>query len=172
MHCQMSQNEAFQALTLTHFVVLNGREFYESCEIWYCTLGVVQSVFYQLFFNQTGDLFLHYQKTILDFKLKVGCTINYYLNRWMQFGCWNSQHHAQTLHPTENFILMNFLQMPCVIYNMGSKKSASNLRKKMKSFFSFTQEKFRFRVNQTITHNLLCIKMLPHLEIQNQAGKA
>ena len=62
----MFQNEA---LTQTHFVVLNGREFYESCEIWYCTLGVVYLVFFQL---QTGDLFLLCQKTILDLKLKVG----------------------------------------------------------------------------------------------------
>ena len=42
-------------------------------------------------------------------------TIYYYLNRYMYFGCCYIQHHAQTIHPTENFISMNLLQMSCVI---------------------------------------------------------
>ena len=36
---------------------------------------------------------------------------------------------------------------------LSQKKSASNLRKKMRPFFSFTYQKFRVRVNHTIRHN-------------------
>ena len=39
----------------------------------------------------------------------------YYLNWYVYFGCCYIQHHAQTIHPTENFISMNLLQMSCVI---------------------------------------------------------
>ena len=56
---------------------------------------------------------------------------------------------------------------------IGSKKWASNVRKKMRPFFSVTYQKFRVRVNHTITHTiaqskwfwfLFCTKMLPQLE--------
>ena len=67
-------------------------------------------------------------------------------------GC-NREHHSQTIHPTENFNSMNLLQMFCVITG-DQKKSASNLRKKIRPVFSFTYQKFRVRVNHTITHNL------------------
>ena len=42
----------------------------------------------------------------------------YYLNRYLYFGCSYIQHHSQTIHPTENFISVNLLQMSCVITKM------------------------------------------------------
>ena len=39
----------------------------------------------------------------------------YYLNEQLYFGCCYIQHHAQTIHPTENIISMNLLQMSYVI---------------------------------------------------------
>ena len=29
--------------------------------------------------------------------------------------CWNSQHQGQTIHPTEQFILMNLFEILCVV---------------------------------------------------------
>ena len=56
--------------------------------------------------------------------------------------------------------------------NVFGKKSASSLRKKMRTFFSFRYKKFRVRVNHTITNNqqsklvgfLFGIKMPLYLE--------
>ena len=50
-----------------------------------------------------------------DQKQKLDHNLYYYLNHQVQFGCCHIQHHAQTIHPTEIFILMNLLQMSCVI---------------------------------------------------------
>ena len=72
-----------------------------------------------------------------------------YLNRWVYFGCWNSQHHIQTIHPTENFISINLLQLFCVI-TWDQKNQSSKTR----PFLSFTCQTYRVRVNHTITHNL------------------
>ena len=44
--------------------------------------------------------------------------------------------HGQTIHSTENFILLNLLQMSCVI-TWDQKKSVSISEKRMRSFFSF-----------------------------------
>jgi hypothetical protein len=39
----------------------------------------------------------------------------YYLNCYVYFGWWNRRFGCETIHPTENFISMNLLQMSCVI---------------------------------------------------------
>ena len=44
----------------------------------------------------------------------VVLTINIFAVQ-LNFGSCYTQHHAQTLHPTEKFISMNLLQMSCVI---------------------------------------------------------
>ena len=56
-----------------------------------------------------------------------------------------TQSRLNHIHPTEIYISMNLLQMPCV----GSKKT-SNIRKKMRPFFSFKYQNFRARVNHKI----------------------
>ena len=47
--------------------------------------------------------------------------------------CWNRCNHGQNIHPKQKFILMNLLQMSCVI-TQDQKKSASSLRKKLSRF--------------------------------------
>ena len=52
------------------------------------------------------------------------------------FKCCNRRNHGQTIHPTENFISMNLLQMSCV-KTWAQKNSDSNLRKKNEAVFYF-----------------------------------
>ena len=61
----------------------------------------------------------------------------YYLNCQVYFGYCHIQHHTQTIHPIENFISMNLLQMSWVITWAQKKNSASNLKKKMRLVFRF-----------------------------------
>ena len=61
--------------------------------------------------------------------------------------CCNRRNHGQTIHPTDIFISMNLLQMPCVI--TWDQKN----QKKMSLFFNFEYQKFSARVNHKIKHN-------------------
>ena len=59
-----------------------------------------------------------------------------------------SQHHAQTIRPAENYISTNF---GANVHEI--KKISFQPQKKMRLFFSFTHQKFRVRVNHTITQS-------------------
>ena len=79
----------------------------------------------------------------------------YYLNRWVQFGCWNSQHHAQTIHSTEKFISINLLQMFCVITWDQKKQPPSS--EKNEAIFQFYISKLQGQgkpYNHTQSHKV------------------
>ena len=52
------------------------------------------------------------------------------INKRHGCGIWNSLHHGQTIHPKENFISMNLLQMSFMITYVGPKKISLHPRKK------------------------------------------
>ena len=54
----------------------------------------------------------------------------------MYFWSWNSEHHDQTINPTENFEPMNLLQMSCVIKWAQKKFSLQPQKKEKRPFFS------------------------------------
>ena len=50
-----------------------------------------------------------------SYKNRKKVNLYYYLKRQVYFGSCNKHNHSQTMHPTENFISINFLQMSCMI---------------------------------------------------------
>ena len=74
--------------------------------------GIVPLVWFSrffpnFFFNQTGDLFLLYQKTILDFMLKVDCTKVLFIFRCSKIGKKSEGNHMLT-NDCPHFFFANF----------------------------------------------------------------
>ena len=61
----------------------------------------------------------------------------------MWFRSWNSQHHGQTIHPTENLVSMNLLQISCVI-TWNQKKISLQPQKKDLCFHALEKGKQKY----------------------------